>query len=91
MNGSEGGNSGVCVGLVLLANDTTLNIFLHKGCKTGPPELGGNQLTGFQVARVTGCFMVVATGENGLPKGGIRGNVDMAFVGEDPFSILPVR
>ena len=34
--------------------------------------------------------MVVALGENGLPKRGVRGDLDMAFVGEDPLSILPV-
>ena len=45
----------------------------------------------FQVAQVTGCLMVMATGKDGLLEGGIGGDVDMAFVGEDPFSILPVR
>ena len=46
---------------------------------------------GFQVAKVTSHFMVVAMGEDGLPKGGIGGDIDMAFIGEDPFGILPVR
>ena len=35
--------------------------------------------------------MVMATGKDGLSEGGVRGNVDTAFVGEDPFSILPIR
>ena len=91
MNGSEGENGGVYVGFVLLANHATFDIFLHKGCKTRPPEFGGNQLTGFQVAWVTWCFMVVAMSENGLSKGGVGGDVDTAFVYEDPFGILPVR
>ena len=42
MNESEGGNSGVCVGFVLLANCATLDIFPHKGCKARPPKFGGN-------------------------------------------------
>ena len=42
VNRSEGGNSGVGVGFVLLANHTLFNIFLHKRYKTRPPELGGN-------------------------------------------------
>ena len=91
MNESEGGNGGVCVGFVLLANGTTFDVFMHEGCKARPPELGGNQLMGFQVARVTGHFMVMAIGEDGLLKGGVRGNVETALVGEDLFGILPVR
>ena len=81
----------MCVGFVLLANCATLNIFLHKGCKTRPPEFRGNQLTGFQVAWMTSCFMVMATGEDGLSEGGVGGDINMALVGEDPFGILPVR
>ena len=79
------------VGFVLLANCANLNIFPHKGCKTRLPEFRGNQLTGFGVAWVTGCFMIMAMGEDGLSEGGIEGDIDMALVGEDIFSILPVR
>ena len=46
-NGSEGENSGICIGLILLANYTPINIFADKSCKTRPPELGGNQLASF--------------------------------------------
>ena len=42
MNGSERRNSGMCIGFVLLANSTTVNIFMNKGGKAGPPEFGGN-------------------------------------------------
>ena len=34
--------------------------------------------------------MVMATGKDGLPKRRVRGDVDTAFVGEDPLGILPV-
>ena len=90
-NRNEGWNSGVCIGFVLLANCTSLDIFPHKGCKTRPLEFRGNQLAGFQVAWVTCCFMVVATSENGLSEIGVEGDIDMTFVYEDPFSIMPVR
>ena len=35
--------------------------------------------------------MVVALGEDGFLKGGIGGHIDIAFVGKDPLSMLPVR
>ena len=90
-NRSEGWNGGVCIEFVLLANRASFDIFPHKGCKARPPEFEGNQLTGFQVAWVTCCFMVMATSENGLLERGVGGDVDMTFVCEDPFSIQPVR
>ena len=40
---------------------------------------------------MTGCFMVMALDEDGLSKGGIRGYIDTTLVGENPFSILPVK
>ena len=36
----------MCVGLILLTNGITIDIFMHKGSKVGPPELGGDQLMG---------------------------------------------
>ena len=40
---------------------------------------------------MTSCFMIIASGKNGLLKGGVRGHIDMTLVGEDPFDTLPVR
>ena len=40
---------------------------------------------------MTSRFMVVALGEDGLSKGGVREYIDTALVGEDPLGILPVR
>ena len=40
---------------------------------------------------MTSHFMVVATGKDGLLKRGVGGDVDVAFVGEDPLGKLPVR
>ena len=34
--------------------------------------------------------MVVAAGKNGFVEGKIRGNIDMAFVGENALSMLPI-
>ena len=45
----------------------------------------------FQVTWVTCHFMVMAMSKDGLSKRGVGGDVDTAFVCEDPFGILPVR
>ena len=44
--GVRGGTVG-CVGFALLTDRASLNILPHEGHKTGLPEFGGNQLTGF--------------------------------------------
>ena len=43
---------------------------------------------GFQIARMTGSLVVMATDEDGLSRGGIGGYIDTVFVGEDSFSML---
>ena len=91
MNWGEGWNGGMCVGFVLLANRTSLDIFENKRGKARPPELGGNKLVGFKVTRVASSLMIIAMNKDGLSKRGVRGNVNMSFVGEDALSILPVR
>ena len=35
--------------------------------------------------------MVMATSEDGSSERGVRGDVNMPFVCEDPFSILPIK
>ena len=44
VNGSEGWSSRVCIGFVLLADRTSLDIFSYKGYKIRLPEFGSNQL-----------------------------------------------
>ena len=90
-NWGEGWNGGMCVGFVLLANCTSLNILAYERCKARPPELGGDKLAGFKVTWVASSLMIVATNKDGLLKGRVRGNVNPSFVGEDALSILPVR
>ena len=80
----------MCIGFALLADCASLDIFLYEGCKTGPPEFGSNQLTGFQVSRVTCCVVVMATAENDLSERGVRRNVDTIFVCENAFGVLPI-
>ena len=58
---------------------------------TGPPEFGCNKLLGFQVARVTGAFVVMAPLENSVTKGVIIGDIDVALIGQDACFNLPVR
>ena len=88
--GVRGGNGGVCVGLILVANSTPVNVIADKSCKTRPPELGGSQLVSFSIARMAGSSMVVAVGKNGLAEGKVGENVDTALVHESACSMLPV-
>ena len=86
----EWGNGGVCVGLVLLAQGAAFDIFSHELCETRPPEFRGNKLASFEVARVTGGFMVVATGKDRAAEGVLQGNIDTTLVGQDVIVELPV-
>ena len=78
------------VGLVLLACHTAFNILADKGGEAWPPELGGDKLAGFEEARVSGRFMIMAVGKDGMAKGVISGNINTAFIGEDSCLHLPV-
>ena len=60
----EWGNSGVCVGLVLLAYSTAYDVLSHEMCETQPPEFRGNKLIGLEVARMTSGFVVVTPGKD---------------------------
>ena len=90
LDGSEGENSEMYIGFVLLTSGATLYIFADEGSKTRPPEFKGNQLTSFQIARVISHLVIMATGKDGFPKR-VRGDVDATFVSENSFSILPVK
>ena len=81
----------MCVGFVLLANCTSLNVFAYERCQARPPEFRGNELVGFQVTWMASSLMIVATNKDGSSKRGVGGNVNTSFVGEDTFSILPIR
>ena len=81
----------MCVGLVLLANHTSLNVFVHERCEAGPPKFRGDKLVGFKVTWVASSLMIMAANKDGLSKRGIRGNVNTSFIGENVLSILPVR
>ena len=78
------------VNLVLLAQGTAFNIVADEGHKSGPPELGGDQLARFQEARVASRFMIMAACENGMAKGVVCGDIDAAFVSKDAHLDLPV-
>ena len=90
-NGDEEWNGRMCVGLILLANHTSLNVFAHERCEAGPPKFRGDKLAGFKVTWVASSLMIVAANKDGLSKRGIGGNVNVSFVGENALSILPVR
>ena len=89
-NGRKGGYSGVCVNLVLLAKGTAFDVLADEGGESGPPELGGNQLSGFQEAGVSGGFMVVTSRKDGAAEGVVGGDINMALISEDAGFNLPV-
>ena len=78
------------VGFVFLAGCTALNIFIDVGGEAGPPKFRCNELVSFQVARVAGSFVVMTALEDGVAKGVIIGNIDVALIGQDTRFDLPV-
>ena len=78
------------IGFVLLASSTALDISADKGGEAGPPELGSNKLAGFEEARVAGGCMIMAPFKDGMAKGVIGGDVNMALVGQNASFHLPV-
>ena len=84
-------DSGVGVCLVLLACGTAFDIFAHKLCKARPPKLHGDELASLEISGVTGGFVIMTAGEDGVTKGVGRRNVDVALVHEDVVIVLPVR
>ena len=66
MNGGEWGNSRMGIGFVLLAGHAAFDIFMDIGGEAGPLKFSRNELVSFQVARVAGCFVVMATLENSM-------------------------
>ena len=51
----------MCVDFVLLAEGTALDIAADEGGKARPPEFGGDQLSRFQEAGVSGGLMIVTS------------------------------
>ena len=48
------------VNLVLLAKGTAFHVAADEGGESGPPEFGGDQLSGFQEAGMSGGLVIVA-------------------------------
>ena len=78
------------VNFILLAGGTALNVLVDEGSESQPPELSGDQLTGFKETGMAGGLMVMALFEDGTAKRIISGNVDTAFICEDTGLNLPV-
>ena len=89
-NGGERWDGGMGVGLVLLAGCTACNILSDVGGQARPPELGCDELACFQVAGVTGYFVIMATLEDSMMEGGVIGDIDVALIGQDACFDLPV-
>ena len=75
VDGSEWGNSGMCVHLILLAGCTAFDVFTDVGGQARPPELGSDKLAGLQVARMSSSFIIMVTLEDGAVKGFIIGDI----------------
>ena len=80
----------MCVGLVLLAKSTAVNIAADIGSKARPLEFSGDQLASFQEAGMTGGFVIMAAFEDGAAERVVGGNIDTALISEDTRFDLPV-
>ena len=89
-DGSGRGVGRVSVHFILLASGTTSNEGTDEGGKAGPPEVGSNQLMGFEEAQMAGGGVVVAATENVMVKVAVRWDIDAAFIGEDTANVLPI-
>ena len=89
-NGGEQRDGGMGISLVLLAGCTAFDVFTDVGGKAGPPEFCHDKLSGFQVARVTSTFAVMATLENSVTEGVVIGDIDAVLIGQDACFNLPV-
>jgi len=70
----------VCVGLVLLTDGTSLNVFSYIKGKTGPSEFGCYQLAGFKISGMTGCFMIMTPFQNTVMEGVDVGNIHASLI-----------
>ena len=89
-NGGERQDGGVGISLVLLAGRTALNVLADVGGKAGPPELCSDELSRFQVAGVSGTFVIMATLENRVTEGVVIGDIDVTLIGQDACVDLPI-
>ena len=80
-SGGERGNSGVCVGLVLLTGCIIFDILANVGGQAGPPDFSHNELASFQVSGVASGFIIMATLKDGVAKGFVIGNIHRCDLG----------
>ena len=80
-NGGEWWNGRMRIRLVLLAGRAAFNVFADIGGEAGPPEFRCDELSSFEVAGVTGTFVVVASLDNGVAEGIVVGDIDVALIG----------
>ena len=90
VNGGEWWDGGMGISLVLLAGCTAFNVFVDVGGKARPPEFCRDELMGFQVARVSGTFVVMATLENSMMEGVVIWDIDTTLIGQDARVDLPI-
>ena len=89
-NRSEWRDGGVGICFVLLAGRAALDVLADVGGEAGPPEFCCDELTSFEVAGVTGTFVVVTPLENGVAEGIVVGDIDTTLIGQDACVNLPI-
>ena len=89
-NGGKWGNGRMGISFVLLAGCAAFDIFTDVGGGARPPKFSCDELATLQVARVAGCFVVMAMLENSAAQGFVIGNKDTVLIGQDACVDLPV-
>ena len=90
VNGGEWGNGRMGIGSILFAGCAAFDIFTDIGYEARPSEFSRDELAGFQVSRMAGSVVVMASLENGLAERIVSRNIDPALIGQDTHLNLPV-
>ena len=90
-NRGRGGEKGMGVRFILLADGAASDVGADVGGKTRPPEVRGDELTGFKETGVTRSRVIMATTEDETSKVVVGWYINAALVGEDAVNVLPIR
>ena len=80
-NGKEWRVRGVCIDLVLLTSNTTLNILVDERCKSWPPEFRRNQLPNLENTWVTSRGMIMVLGNDFVTEVTVSRNIGTILIG----------
>ena len=89
-NREERGSRRMGVNFVLLAQRASADIAANVRGEAGPPKLGGDQLAGFENARMARCGMIMVTCDDGAAQVSIGGDIDSSLVSQDSSVVVPI-